>query len=241
MSETELMPDVNSASSYPSPADFARHGLKVAGVGCAVVIGLPLLILLGLGITLAIEQATSEGYPQVTPAAMARRVGTYSQDAYSAMGAGPTLRPGSSSGYEDDENILNANACYPDGLESMADQPVDGAYSLRHSWSAGGARRGDAVAALRRLSDHFQRTGWDVTEYDQGKDGRFWSVRAERSGEYGDYSAAYSWEPRTKNFSGGVGGPCAMDPGWPEGGDDLPLLEGDGEQPPTLTPGRAAR
>ncbi|WP_144387261.1 hypothetical protein [Streptomyces sp. SAJ15] len=100
--------------------------LKVAGIGCAVVVLAPVLLLLGLVVVYQIERATPEDYPDVKPDTMARRISGYSLDAYAALGLNRTLNPGGYEAKTNNENSFGSDRCYPDGLEGMADEPEEG-------------------------------------------------------------------------------------------------------------------
>ena len=100
---------------------------KWLGITVAVVVGIPVLLVLGVLVTYGIQRATPEDYPKVDPQTMVDRAGARSQKAYDVLGFDATLPPG-------EFNSLSAGYCYPDGLESAADESVDGAYALSHNW-----------------------------------------------------------------------------------------------------------
>ncbi|MEU9789643.1 hypothetical protein AB0E27_03310 [Streptomyces sparsogenes] len=177
------------------------------GVGCAGVLGLLLTVAMGM----LAYASTDSTYPDVDPEKTARRLSGYSQDAYAALGIDRTLE----GGYVDDSthNTFGSNDCYPDGLFSFADPPVDGAYRLYQRWTLSKVRKADALPALRGVRDRLKAKGWRVTGYGRNKQTEEWSVEAERDG---GYTIHVTWEPEFQRLSGFVSASCAMDPGWPE-------------------------
>ncbi|WP_145987757.1 hypothetical protein [Streptomyces hygroscopicus] len=205
------------------------------GAGCASVVGL----LLAVAMAVLAYASTDSTYPDVDPEKRARRLSGYSQDAYGALGIDRTLE----GGYVDvfTNNTFGADDCYPDGLFSFADPPVDGAYRLYQEWTLSKVRKADALPGLRGVRDRLKAKGWHVTEYGKNEQIEEWSVEAERDG---GYAMKVSWEPEYQRLSGFVSASCAMDPGWPEkkreqeeedgysGSYDGPTLN----FPPALTP-----
>ncbi|WKX68661.1 hypothetical protein [Streptomyces sp. XD-27] len=214
----------------------AISGLKAAGIGCAAMVLLPVLFILGLIITYSAQRATPEDYPEVKPEAMARRLGGYSQDAYAALGIDRVLDPAGEGMREDDENSLSNDYCYPTGLESMADEPEEGAYKMRHSWTLQDVGKDQGLTAVRRLHAHLKDSAWRVTEYGRDDEYQEWRVSAERDGGYHVHVA---WSARDQRLDGGASAPCAYDPDWPEAGSSSDLPD-TGTPSPPLTPNPAA-
>ncbi|MEV6125419.1 hypothetical protein AB0M05_01150 [Streptomyces violaceusniger] len=216
----------------------ARKGGSGWRVGCTSVLALAAAGLAGLAYA-----SVDSTYPDVDPEKRARLLSGYSRDAYAALGIDRTVE----GGYVDvnDNNTFGHNDCYPDGLFSIADPPVDGAYRLYHEWTLSKVRKAEALPGLRGVRHRLDAKGWHVTEYGKDKQIEEWSVRAERDGGYG---IRVTWEPEFQRLTGFVSAPCAMDPGWPEkkreeekeqgysGSYDGPTLN----FPPALTPRQAA-
>ncbi|MDT0547763.1 hypothetical protein [Streptomyces lonegramiae] len=222
----------------PESEKPAISGLKAAGIGCAVVVLVPVVFLLGLIITYSVQRATPEDYPEVKPEAMGRRLGGYSQDAYAALGIDRVLDPAGEGMREGDENHLSNDYCYPDGLESLADEPEEGAYQMGHSWALQEVDKDQGLAALRRLHSHLGASAaWRVTQSGYDDEYREWRVSAERDG---GYQVSVAWSVRDQRLGGGVSAPCAYDPDWPEEGQ-LSDLPDTGTWPPPLTPRAMSR
>ncbi|MFE2679743.1 hypothetical protein [Streptomyces hygroscopicus] len=174
-------------------------------------------------------------YPDVDPEKRARRLSGYSQDAYAALGIDRTVE----GGYVDvdNHNTYDSNYCYPDGLFSFADPPVEGAYQLIHGWSIGKVDRAEALPALRRVRDHLKAEGWRITRFGKDEQLEEWSVKAERDG---GFSTGITWEAEFRRLGGGSGGPCAMDPDTSQEKDEPYESYGKPELnsfPPAMTPG----
>ncbi|MGW7366775.1 hypothetical protein ACWGI8_25880 [Streptomyces sp. NPDC054841] len=198
-----------------------KGGRKAAGIGCGAVVLLAVVAFL--------YAVTDSVYPDVKPEKMADRISAYSQDAYAALGIDRTIEPG----YVDvfTNNTYGSDYCYPDGLLSIADDPVKGAYRLHHSWTLGKVSKTEALTALRRLREHLTKEGWRITEYGEDQRTEEWSLKAERDGGYG---TRVTWEGEFQRLRGGSGGPCATDPDW---SDEPPYFYGpDVGHPPALVP-----
>ncbi|MBT2364963.1 hypothetical protein J7E88_06405 [Streptomyces sp. ISL-10] len=176
--------------------------LRWLWITLAVVIGAPVLFVLCLVVTYGIESATPEDYPRVAPQKMADRATARSHQAYALAGFDTVLPAGV-------DNSLAAGSCYPGGLESMADTPVDGAYALSHTWQVSDVPRAEALAALARLRDRLKEEGWTVTSYERRQASQDWILRTERGdGE----RQVYEWMSVGGRFFGGVHMECAYDP-----------------------------
>ncbi|MFI2368412.1 hypothetical protein [Streptomyces sp. NPDC018833] len=187
-------------------ADLERPRLPLLRwlwITLAVVIGSPVLFVLCLVVTYGIESATPEDYPRMAPQKMADRATARSQEAYALAGFDTVLPAGV-------DNSLSAGPCYPRGLESVADTPVDGAYALSHTWQVSDVPREEALAALARLRDRLKEQGWTVTAYERQQGSQDWVLRTERgAGE----RQVYEWMSDGRGrFSGGVHMECAYDP-----------------------------
>ncbi|TXS52036.1 hypothetical protein [Streptomyces sp. t39] len=182
---------------------------RALGVTVAVVVGLPLLAVLGVLVTFAVQRSVPEDYPTVAPRVMADRVGARSQEAYSVLGLGSELAPGAA-------NSFSSDVCYPDGLESAADEPAPGSYALSHSWDLGGIPREEAVEGLERLRDRLVADGWRIVAHDVAPGDADLVLRAEHDDEG---RQVYTWTPGDGRFRGGVHAACAFDPSGEESWD----------------------
>jgi hypothetical protein len=195
--------------------------LRWLWITLAVVIGVPVLFVLGLLVTYGIESATPEDYPRVTPQKMADRAAARSQEAYEVAGFDTVLPAGQ-------YNDFSADSCYPGGLEGMADTPVENAYALSHGWQLNDVPRDEALAALARLRDRLEADGWDITSYEQRQASQDWILRTERGdGE----RQVYEWMSEGGRFLGGVHMECAYAPAGEEGDVETELV------PPALGAG----
>ncbi|WP_275557574.1 hypothetical protein [Streptomyces sp. 5-6(2022)] len=214
----------------------ARKGGDGWRVGCTSVLALAVAGIAGLAYA-----SVDSTYPDVDPEKRARQLSGYSRDAYAALGIDRTLEGGHVD--DDGNNAFGHDDCYPDGLFSIADPPVEGAYRLYHEWTLRKVRKAEALPGLRGVRHRLEAKGWHVTEYGKHKQIDEWNVRAERDG---GYKIHVTWEPEFQRLTGFVSAPCAMDPGWPEekrkeeaeqgysGPYDGPTLN----FPPALTPAR---
>lgn len=207
----------------------SRTGTSVArfaGIAVAAIIGIPLLLVLVVLVTYGVQRATPEDYPKVAPQTMADRTTARSQDAYDVLGFGATLPPG-------EFNSLSAGHCYPDGLESVADESVDGAYALSHKWKLDGVPESDALPALRALRDRLKEEGWRIVSFDESPGGGDWTLRTERDG---DGRQVYTWYRDGGRFHGGAHAECAYDPTQAASEYSLVSDVTAGVHPPALRP-----
>ncbi|MEU0695832.1 hypothetical protein ABZ349_17825 [Streptomyces niveus] len=202
----------DSADSPPRPTGnvggspgAGGGALRGVGIGCGVLVAVPVLLILGFLVTYSVQRGTPEDYERVAPQAMMTRIGDVSQESYEVLGFETAVGSNASSDF-----------CYPDGLESMADEPVDGAYSLSHRWSVDGVSESGAASALKRLHRHLKDEGWDIDSYENDADAVYGlELRASRGGpsdDGGDIRAVFEWRDYDGRFEGGVHAPCAYDP-----------------------------
>ncbi|MEV4947641.1 hypothetical protein [Streptomyces sp. NPDC053755] len=220
----ELMDDV---ADPPAPL---RGALRFTFFVILAAVAVPVLLVAGLLVTYAVERATGEGFPEVAPAVMAERAASRTQELYDVAGLGgalPAVRP--DGGHRAAENSISAEVCYPDGLESMADEPEEGSYRLGHNWRVAGVSEQEGGAALRRLRDHLDRTGWTVTAFRDSGDDRV--VRAERRDEADDNPdrVVVTWWSHGETLDGFTAMPCAYDPSGAGGEEAV-----EGLEPPAL-------
>ncbi|OPF72852.1 hypothetical protein VT50_0230020 [Streptomyces antioxidans] len=216
----------------------ARRGRNGWSVGCTGALALAVA-----GIAWLAYASVDSTYPDVDPEKRARQLSGYSQDTYAALGIDRTVRGAYVDVDVNDNNDFGHDDCYPDGLFSIADPPVEGAYRLYQEWTLSKVHKAEALPGLRGVRHHLKAKGWHITE--SGKDEQIeeWSVRAERDG---GYQIHVIWEAEYHRLTGFVRAPCAMDPDWPEekrkeeeeqgysGPYDGPTLD----FPPALTPAR---
>ncbi|MFE2235904.1 hypothetical protein ACFXA4_25470 [Streptomyces sp. NPDC059442] len=221
----ELMDDVAAPR-----APLLRSALR--GTFCLLLaaVGVPVLLVVGLVVVYAVERGTGEGFPEVAPAVMAERVTSRTQELYDVAGLGGELPAGRSGGDNHAaENALSAEVCYPDGLESMADEPEKGSYRLGHDWRIADVSEAEGAAALGRLRDHLEKTGWEVTAFRESGTDR--ELRAERrdGSDGGRERVVVTWWSYWRTLDGFTAMPCAYDPSGVGGEDAAVSLE-----PPTL-------
>ncbi|ALC22621.1 hypothetical protein SPRI_4315 [Streptomyces pristinaespiralis] len=193
-------------SVVPVTEDLAQpststSAAKWLGIALATIVGIPVLLVLAVLVTYGVQRATPEDYPKAAPQTMADRAGARSQEAYDVLGFDATLPGG-------EFNSLSAGYCYPDGLESAADESVDGAYALSHQWHLTDVPESEALPAMRRLRDHLKTEGWDIVSFDSTPSGDNWTLRTERDG---DGRQVYEWYADGGRFYGGVHAECAYD------------------------------
>ncbi|MFD3917369.1 hypothetical protein [Streptomyces sp. NPDC058595] len=207
--------------------------LRGVGIGCGVLVAVPLLLVLGFLVTYSVQRGTPEDYERVAPQTMMTRIGDVSQESYEVLGFDTAVGSDASSAL-----------CYPGGLESMADEPVDGAYSLSHDWSVEDVTQAEAASALKRLRGHLKDEGWDIDSYeDETRSAYGLGLRASRGGpsdDGGDVRAVFEWREGQGRFDGSVHAPCAYDPG-NDGdagrGGTAPATDAGSEvEPPDLRP-----
>ncbi|MDI3409343.1 hypothetical protein [Streptomyces cavernicola] len=210
-----------AAATPAEEAPAAVNAVKGVAIGCAAMVAVPLVIFLVYVITFMAQRSAPEDYPTVRPEQAAERIADRAQEMYEVAGFERRLPEGEEDGRFGSEpvNTLEADFCYPDGLESMADEAEDGAYSLHHEWSVPDVRKDRALATLRRLREHLKNEGWTITEYGHNKLDDDWELAAEK-GE--DQGVSFTWYPEVEHFSGRTGSACAYDPDWTESEDALP-------------------
>lgn len=185
------------------------------GIGCGLLVAVPVLVVLGFLVTYGVQRGTPEEYERVGPEEMADRIGAVSDDAYGVLDFP----------YADLESgMASESLCYPGGLESVADEPVEGAYSLSEAWEVDGVTEAGAAPALKRLHRHLKEEGWDIDSYERF-DGAYrpattagpaesLTLRASREGpsdDGGDTRLLFEWRDGGR-FTGSVASPCAYDP-----------------------------
>ncbi|MFD3947657.1 hypothetical protein [Streptomyces sp. NPDC058579] len=224
MTNDGLMDDVTEA---PSPL---KSAVRFTFFVVVAAVALPVLLVVGLVVAYAVERGIDEGYPEVAPGVMAQRAAARTQELYDVAGIGGALPPtGSDGDNRAAENTISAEACYPTGLESIADEPVQGAYRLGHNWRIAGVSEQEGLPALRRLRDHVEKTGWDVTDF--GGSGDEWVLRARRDEDDPDSERiVVRWWSHWQTLDGFTAMSCAYDPAGAKGDDAVRHLE-----PPTLT------
>jgi len=151
-----------------------------------------------------------ESYDKEPPPEMLRRIAAHNQEAYRVLDLGPVLKPRSAP--EDprehhSSNSASTGECYPDGLEAMKDEPLDGVYNVHHSWTS--VRKDDSGvrAAFDRLERHLAADGWEVDRGESINKQNF-SLLADKD----DYHLTISWEGDFKEVTGMGRSPCARYP-----------------------------
>lgn len=196
--------------------------LRGVGIGCGLLVAVPVLVVLGFLVTYAVQRGTPEEYERVAPEEMMSRLSAVSHEAYGVLGLDGDTGP------ETDPDPSAPSLCYPGGLESIADEPVEGAYSLADGWETDGVTEADAKPALKRLHRHLKDEGWDIDAYEKF-DGTAYraaemagpaeslTLRASRAGssdDGGDTRLLFEWRDGSGDggrFSGSVVSPCAYD------------------------------
>jgi hypothetical protein len=204
----------------------AVSAAKWLGVTVAAIVGIPVLLVLVVLVTYGVQRATPEDYPKVAPQTMADRAGARSQESYDVLGFDALIPPG-------EFNSLSSGYCYPDGLESVADEHVDNAYALSHSWHLADVPESEALPAMRRLRDHLKAEGWDIVSFDSTPSGDNWTLRTERDG---DGRQVYEWYADGGRFHGGMHAECAYLPTPPTDPYASPDDATTGLTAPTLRP-----
>lgn len=195
--------------------------------------------LLGAGACFAMY-GWPEWYDKEPPPEMLRRIAAQNQDAYRVLNLGPVLKP--RSGPKDptehhSSNSASTGECYPDGLEAMNDDPLDGVYNIQHGWTAVIKDESGVRDAFDRLQRHLTAQGWDVDRSESINKKNF-SVHAEKD----DYRLSIRWEADFKEVTGLGSSPCAR---FPDRAQERayraadPYTEPDQQLiPPDLVPGR---
>ncbi|MER7519263.1 hypothetical protein [Streptomyces sp. NPDC126499] len=223
----ETVPSPATAPDAPEPRASSR---SLGALGCAGAALVGVLLLAG---TLAWGSWASKDFPRVAPEEMANRALQRSQEAYTVLGFERTIPPGVEDIGVSTENTLGSDYCYDGGLLGLADETVDGAYSMGHRWALDHVPASQAVHGLRRLHRYLQDEGWKVTSYREGDQSRAWELFAQR--DDGEERMSFTWYPDRAYFTGGAFGPCAYDPEW-RNGDVGPA--GDDQRPPAFGPAR---
>ncbi|MEU4873862.1 hypothetical protein [Streptomyces sp. NPDC021608] len=206
----------------------AASAARAAGVGCAVLLAVPLLLALAFAVWIAVVTKDASDFPRAAARTAADRLAEHSQEAYDVLGFTRAVAPGQP--VVGDENVLGSDACYRGGL---TDEEVGGAYRMYHRWALADVPAGQARAGLRRLRDHLDDAGWDITSYGRDASRDAWELEAARSD--GEERISFAWSADRGSFTGFASAACAVDPGWREG-DDRP---GEDLTPPALRPSAA--
>ncbi|MEV7560520.1 hypothetical protein [Streptomyces sp. NPDC089795] len=222
----ENPPSIAAPDSSRSKASTWLRGI----LGCAGVVLVGVLVVI---VTLAWGAWGSTDFRRVAPEEMADRALQRSQQAYEVMGFERTIEPGVEDLGVSTENTLDSDYCYDGGLLGLDDKTVDGAYSMRHSWALDHVPASQAIPGLRRLRQHLEDTGWEVTVHGEGEQDKDWELFAQRDG--GAERMSFTWYQDREYFTGGASMPCAYDPAWREG-DVGPA--GDNQRPPAFGPAR---
>ncbi|MEU3740059.1 hypothetical protein AB0E78_23695 [Streptomyces sp. NPDC032198] len=151
-----------------------------------------------------------ERYDREPPPEMLRRIAAHNQDAYRVLNLGPVLKP--RSGPDDpaehrSSNSASTGECYPDGLEAMKDEPLDGVYNVQHGWTAVRKDGSGVRVAFHRLERHLAANGWDV-DWSESINKQNFSVIAGKDG----YQLSISWDAEFKEVTGLGRSPCARFP-----------------------------
>ncbi|MFI5794060.1 hypothetical protein [Streptomyces sp. NPDC051677] len=218
----------DATPTTPAAVPKRTTAAQAVGIGCAALLAVPLLLALVVVVWIAVVTKDPSDFPRVAPEEMASRAVERSQEAYDVLGFTRTIKPGVEKVGVSPENTLGSNSCYRGGL---TDETVDGAYRMYHSWALDHVPAEQASAGLRRLRDHLEDTGWDITSYREDVSGDYWDLYASRSD--GDERMSFQWFEDRGYFTGGASTPCAVDPAWRQG-DDEPA--GDGLTPPDFGP-----
>ncbi|MGW6318089.1 hypothetical protein [Streptomyces sp. NPDC055099] len=181
-----------------------------------------------------------EWYDKEPPPEMLRRIAAHNQDAYRVLNLGPVLkpRPGPKDSAEHrSSNSASTGECYPDGLEAMEDEPLDGVYNVQHGWTAVIKDDTGVRDAFGRLQRHLAAQGWDV-EWGESINKQNFGVIADKYG----YRLSIHWDADFREVTGLGSSPCARfpdrtqarayRPADPYTAPDQQLI------PPVLVPGR---
>lgn len=216
------MDDARDLTDLDAPAGGGGNGVtRGVGIGCGLLVAVPVLVVLGFLLTYSVQRATPEEYERVSPAEMMSRLSGVSHEAYGVLGFDGDTGP------ETDPAPSDSSLCYPGGLESMADEPVEGAYSLADRWETDGVTEAEARPALKRLHRHLKDEGWDIDSYERFDGTAYGSaettgpaesltLRASRAGssdDGGDTRLLFEWQDGRDGggFSGSVVSPCAYE------------------------------
>jgi hypothetical protein len=239
MSTPESTPEsISTPESTPGPTATPTSAPGRRGRWIAALVLTPVMLLMAGGCY--VMYGWPEWYDKVPPPEMVERTAVHTQDAYRVLDLGPVLKP--RSGPEDprdhhDSNSASTGECYPDGLEAMEDEPLDGVYNVGHGWTVIRKDSTGVRAAFNRLADHLRAEGWDV-EWGESINKRNFGVTARKD----DYRLSIHWEADFKEVSGSGTSPCARFPSQSQERDYKPGDFGADSPrsltPPTLVPGR---
>ncbi|MDR6974773.1 hypothetical protein J2X68_001451 [Streptomyces sp. 3330] len=199
----------------PAPAPAGRTAARSLGIGCAVLVAVPLLLVLTFLGWLAVVTKDASDFPRVAPEERVDRTVDRSREAYDVLGFTRTIRPGVEQLGVSTENTIGTDHCYRGGL---TDEFIGGAYRVSHSWALDHVTAEQAIPGMRRLRDHLEDTGWDVTTYRENVSGDLWDLFASRAD--GDERVSFQWFADREYFTGGASTPCAVDPDWRQGDDE---------------------
>lgn len=220
MDDAKELTDPAAPTGTTAPTGGGGNGaLRGVGIGCGLLVAVPVLVVLGFLLTYTVQRGTPEEYERVDQAEMMSRLSGVSHEAYGVLGFAGDAGP------ETDPDPSDTSLCYPGGLESMADEPVEGAYSLADRWETDGVTEAEAEPALKRLHRHLKDEGWDIDSYEKF-DGTAYvpaasaggaeslTLRASRAGssdDGGDTRLLFEWQDGRDGgrFSGSVVSPCA--------------------------------
>jgi hypothetical protein len=201
-----MIKDTREATTAQEQQQTLRRIARGSVLTCVVLLAIPLLLLGTLIVTYAVERATPEDYPTASRHKTSARIDGNARAAYEAAGfdRSPTKEP------------VGDDACYPDGLEGMADEPVEGAYELALSWSMTKVPRDQALPALRDIRERFTARGWEIIEDERfatvgGSGGRV--LRIERDGD----QQSFYWYAHDNSFEATSRSACAYKPGAAKG------------------------
>ncbi|MFD9290582.1 hypothetical protein ACFWBV_20305 [Streptomyces sp. NPDC060030] len=212
-----------SATPVPNEPRPRTPVLKALGWGGAVLLVACAVLVLNLA-------GGSTDFPRAAPEDMADRAFQRSQEAYDVLEFTRTVAPGVEDHGVSTENTLGSGYCYGGGV---SDETVDGAYRMSHSWALDHVPASQAVPGIRRLHQHLEDDGWEITSFREGGAKGDWDLLVQR--DDGDERMSFTWAPDREYFRGGASVPCAYDPKWKDSDLGLP---GDDLRPPTLGPAR---
>lgn len=214
-----------NATTAPSESEASSSVLKTLGCGCAALVVLVLIV------PLASVSWGSTDFPRVAPEDMASRVFQRSRKMYDVVGFTRTVKPGVEKIGVSTENTFSSSFCYDGGLLGLADETVDGAYRMSHSWALDHVPASQAESGFRRLHRHLKENGWVVTSYREGTKSQEWELFVQR--DDGAERMSFTWFPDREYFMGDAVMPCAYDPAW-KNGDIGPA--GEDQRPPAFGP-----
>ncbi|MFG2653304.1 hypothetical protein [Streptomyces sp. NPDC048436] len=197
------MPAPDSASASVSASASSRRRHWIIGLLVTPVVAL-------FGGAWFVMYGWPEQYEREAPPEMLRRIAADNQDAYRVLDVGPVLKPQSrpeDPAEHHSSNSASTGECYPDGLEAMKDEPLDGIYNIQHSWTAVRKDGSGVRGAFGRLERHLTAEGWDV-DWSESIDKRNFGVVADKDG----YRLSIHWDADFKEVTGLGSSPCARFP-----------------------------